>query len=138
MAFTISTVKDTVQNRDVAKPAALLTTIGTLYTNNLTTGLLEVATAALTANQITYRANANIAVIEGLTSVNSAVVSSDDEFVVDTVANSASAENGRRFLVNATGDKLTNGVADNANGVFVQINTVGAAADKKIIARKVA
>jgi hypothetical protein len=41
------------------------------------------------------------------------------------------------MILNATGDKLNNTGTDAAAGVFMQVDVIGAAADKKILARKV-
>lgn len=136
MAFKLNTIKNTVSNRNVIKPAALVTVRGSLYTNNLTTGLLEAATTTTLPTQILYVSNENIAAAQNLTSVNCSIISTDDEFLVDTSANTAAANNGQRMVITAGGATVTNSGTDAPTAPFIQITPVGVAADRKIIAIK--
>lgn len=137
MAFKIATPQGTISNEDRTKTTALVTTIGTLYVNNLSTGALEAAAAAATQTQKFWLANETIAAADARTTVNCALVAPEDELVVDSVNNSNVAHNGQRMILNATGDKVNNTGTDvtGATGVFTQTGTVGAAADKKIRVR---
>lgn len=137
MAFGIKYPKNTIYNEDRTKGSSLVTSIGTLYVNNLSTGALEAAAAAATQSQKFWLANEAIVAADARVSVNCALVSSEDALVVDSVNNSNTAHNGQRMILNATGDKVNNTGTDvtGATGVFTQIGVVGAAADKKIIVR---
>lgn len=136
MSFTIRIPKNTIYNKDRTKASALVTTVGTVYVNNLTTGALEAASASTTQTQKLWIANETIAAADNRLTVNCALVSPEDAIVADSVNNSDATHNGRRMILNATGDKVNN-TADNATtaAVFTQVGVVGAAADKKIIVR---
>jgi len=136
MALTIRIPKNTIYNKDRTKASALVTTVGTVYVNNLTTGALEAASASTTQTQKLWIANETIAAADNRLTVNCALVSPEDAIVADSVNNSDATHNGRRMILNATGDKVNN-TADNATtaAVFTQVGVVGAAADKKIIVR---
>lgn len=137
MAFKLITPKNTRDVRDVKRASAIATTVDALYFNSLTTGAIQLAVAATTANQVLYKANETTA--SGTTPFSATIVSKDDEFIVDTENNSNAAHNGQRMILGTTGLTLNNTGTDVAGttGVFVQLDVVGAAADKKIIARRV-
>lgn len=137
MAFKLITPKNTRDVRSVKRAGALATTVDALYFNSITTGSLQLAVAATTANQVLYKANETTA--SGTTPFSATIVSKDDEFLVDTENNSNAAHNGQRMILGATGLTLNNTGTDvsGTTGVFVQLDVVGAAADKKIIARRV-
>lgn len=136
MAFSIRYPKNTIYNEDRTKASSLVTTTGTLYVNNLTTGVLEAATTTTTQTQKLWVANETIAAADNRVTVNCALISPEDGVVADSVNNSDATHNGRRMILNASGDKVNN-TADNATtaAVFTQTGVVGAAADKKIIVR---
>lgn len=137
MAFKLITPKNTRDIRVVKRAGALATTVDALYFNSITTGSIQLAVAATTANQVLYKANETTA--SGTTPFSATIVSKDDEFLVDTDNNSNAAHNGQRMILGTTGLTLNNTGTDVAGvtGVFVQLDVVGAAADKKIIARRV-
>jgi len=137
MSFKLISPKNTRDLRAVKRAGALATTVDALYFNSITTGSLQLAGVATTANQVLYKANETTA--SGTTPFSATIVSREDEFLVDTTANSNAAHNGQRMIVDATGLLLTNTGTDvpGVTGVFVQLDVVGVAADKKIIARRV-
>lgn len=137
MAFKLITPKNTRDIRSVKRASSIATTAGALYFNSITTGAIQVAGAATTANQVLFLANETTT---ASTSPFSAVIASkEDEFLVDVDNNSNAAHNGQRMILNATGASLTNTGTDVAGvtGVFVQLDVVGVNTDKKIIARRV-
>ena len=136
MAFKLTTPKNTRDVRSVTR-SSLATTTGALYFPSITTGALQLAVAATTANQVLYVSNETL--VSGSTPVSMTVVSKEDEFLVDTVNNSNAAHNGQRMILDATGLLLNNTgtYVPGVTGVFVQLAVVGAAADRKIIARRV-
>lgn len=135
MSFKLTTVKNTRDIKAVKRASSVATTQNILYTFNLSTGAIEAASASTDVNQILFVANETLTA--GTTPFSGTIVARGDEFLVDTVNNSNAAHNGQRMLINATGDKLTNSGTDVTTGVFVQVDVVGAAADKKILARHV-
>lgn len=137
MSFKLTTPKNTRDIRSVKRAGSVATTVDALYFNSITTGSIQLAVAATTANQVLYKANETLAA--GTTPFSATIVSKEDEFIVDTDNNSNAAHNGQRMIVGTTGVTLTNTGTDVAGvtGVFVQLDVVGAAADKKIIARRV-
>lgn len=135
MSFKLTTIKNTRDMRATKRSSSVATTVDYLYTFNLSTGALEAASASTDRTQILFKANESATA--GTTPVSTTIVAPGDEFLVDSVNNSNSAHNGQRMLINATGDKLTNSGTDVTTGVFVQVDVVGAAADKKILARHV-
>lgn len=137
MAFKLITPKNTRDIRSVKRAGSLATTVDALYFNSLTTGSIQLAVAATTANQVLYKANETTTA--STNPFSATIVSREDEFIVDTDNNSNAAHNGQRMIVGTTGLTLTNTGTDVAGvtGVFVQLDVVGAAADKKIIARRV-
>jgi hypothetical protein len=137
MAFKLITPKNTRDVRAVKRASSLATTVGALYFNSITTGALQVAGAATTANQVLYLANETTTA--STTPFSGVITSKEDEFLVDTVNNSNAAHNGQRMILDATGLLLNNTGTDvpGTTGVFQQIDVVGAAADKKILARRV-
>lgn len=135
MSFKLQTIKNTRDVQAVKRASAVATTAGKLYQFSVTTGAAEAAAAATTATQILFLANETTA--SGTTPFSATVVATGDVFLVDTTNNSNSAHNGQRMVLNATGDGLNNTGTDAAAGPFEQVDVVGAAADKKILARKV-
>lgn len=137
MAFKLITPKNTRDVRAVKRASAIATTVDALYFNSITTGAIQLAVAATTSNQVLYKANETTA--SGTTPFSATIVSKDDEFIVDTENNSNAAHNGQRMILGTTGLTLNNTGTDvpGTTGVFVQLDVVGAAADKKIIARRV-
>jgi hypothetical protein len=137
MAFKLITPKNTRDVRAVKRASSIATTVDALYFNSITTGAIQLAVAATTANQVLYKANETTTA--GTTPFSGTIVSKDDEFIVDTVNNSNAAHNGQRMILNTDGLSLNNTGTDvpGVTGVFVQLDVVGAAADKKIIARRV-
>ena len=137
MAFKLITPKNTRDVRSVKRAGSLATTVDALYFNSITTGSIQLAVAATTANQVLYKANETTTA--STNPFSATIVSKDDEFIVDTENNSNAAHNGQRMILGTTGLTLNNTGTDVAGvtGVFVQLDVVGAAADKKIIARRV-
>jgi hypothetical protein len=137
MAFKLITPKNTRDIRSVKRAGSLATTVDALYFNSITTGSIQLAVAATTANQVLYKANETTTA--STSPFSATIVSKDDEFLVDTENNSNAAHNGQRMILGTTGLTLNNTGTDVAGttGVFVQLDVVGAAADKKIIARRV-
>jgi hypothetical protein len=137
MSFKLITPKNTRDIRAVKRAGALATTVDALYFNSVTTGSIQLAVAATTANQVLYKANETTA--SGTTPFSATIVSKDDELLVDTDNNSNAAHNGQRMILGTTGLTLNNTGTDvsGVTGVFVQLDVVGAASDKKIIARRV-
>lgn len=135
MSFKLTTPKNTRELKSIARATALTTTVNFLLKYSLTTGALSAAANTTDANELLFIANESLA--SGTTPVSVTVVDRDDEFLVDTVNNSNSAHNGQRMILDSTGGKLNNTGTDSTTGVFVQVDVVGAAADKKIIARHV-
>ena len=99
------------------------------------TGALIVAGASTDQNQEVYISKQTLA--SGSTPVNCLIVTRGDEFLVDTVNNTAAGQLGQRCVLNSTGDKLNNTGTDATAGVFEIISIVGAAADKQVIAKRV-
>lgn len=139
MSFNLATPKNTRSYLKVPKASGLATTKAALYFFSITTGALQVAGAATTANQILYRASETLVSGDNRTDVHVLEVAQGDTFIVDTVNNSNSAHNGQRMILDATGLLLNNTGTDvpGTTGVFQQIQPVGAAADKKILAQRV-
>ena len=135
MSFKLTTPKNTRELKSVKRATAVATTVNFLYKFSLTTGALTTALAATDADEMLFVANESQA--SGTTPISATVVDRDDEYLVDTVNNSNSAHNGQRMILDATGALLNNTGTDSTTGVFVQVDVVGAAADKKIIARHV-
>lgn len=108
-------------------------TAGQLVKFNLSTGALESTTTTTTQTEAIF------AVLNSVTSGATVSLQATDKttvYVVDTANNSNSAHNGQRMIITAGGLTLTNTGTDvsGATGMFAQIGTVGAAADKKILA----
>lgn len=137
MSFKLTTPKNTRVGEDKTKATNLATTAGVLYQNSVTTGALEAAGASTVATQILWVANESITAGEALAKVSALRVDLGDVFLVDTANNSNSAHNGQRMVLSAGGATLNNTGTDSATGVFQQLNVVGAAADKKILAVRV-
>lgn len=137
MSFKLTTPKNTRVGEDKTKATALATTAGVLYQNSVTTGALEAAGASTVATQILWVANESITAGEALAKVSALRVDLGDVFLVDTANNSNSAHNGQRMVLSAGGATLNNTGTDSATGVFQQLDVVGAAADKKILAVRV-
>lgn len=137
MSFKLTTPKNTRVAEDKTKATSLATTAGVLYQNSVTTGALEAAGASTVATQILWVANESITAGEALAKVNALRVDLGDVFLVDTANNSNSAHNGQRMVLSAGGATLNNTGTDSATGVFQQLDVVGAAADKKILAVRV-
>ena len=137
MSFKLTTVKNTRDMKAVKRAGSLATTKDALYFNSITTGSIQLAGVATTANQVIYLANETT--VASTSPFSATVTAVGDEFVVDTVNNSNAAHNGQRMIVDATGLLLTNTGTDvpGVTGVFVQLDIIGAVADKKIIARRV-
>ena len=137
MSFKLTTPKNTRVGEDKTKATNLATTAGVLYQNSVTTGALEAAGASTVATQILWVANESITAGEALAKVSALRVEKGDVFLVDTANNSNSAHNGQRMVLSAGGATLNNTGTDSATGVFQQLDVVGAAADKKILAVRV-
>jgi hypothetical protein len=137
MSFKLTTPKNTRVGEDKTKATNLATTAGVLYQNSVTTGALEAAGASTVATQILWVANESITAGEALAKVSALRVDQGDVFLVDTANNSNSAHNGQRMVLSAGGATLNNTGTDSATGVFQQLDVVGAAADKKILAVRV-
>lgn len=137
MSFKLTTPKNTRVGEDKTKATNLATTAGVLYQNSVTTGALEAAGASTVATQILWVANESITAGEALAKVSALRVDLGDVFLVDTANNSNSAHNGQRMVLSAGGATLNNTGTDSATGVFQQLDVVGAAADKKILAVRV-
>lgn len=139
MSFNLTTPKNTRSFEKILKASSLVTTKGALYFYSLTTGLLQLAGAATTANQSLWRASETLAAADARTDVHALEVFQGDRFIVDTVNNSNVAHNGQRMILDATGLLLNNTGTDvsGTTGVFTQVGVVGAAADKKILAERV-
>lgn len=137
MSFKLTTPKNTRVGEDKTKATNLATTAGVLYQNSVTTGALEAAGASTVATQILWVANESITAGEALAKVSALRVGLGDVFLVDTANNSNSAHNGQRMVLSAGGATLNNTGTDSATGVFQQLDVVGAAADKKILAVRV-
>lgn len=135
MSFKLTTIKNTRDLRAMKRPTAVATTVSFLYKNSLTTGALVAAGATTDANELLFVANESQA--SGTTPVSGTIVATGDEFLVDTVNNSNSAHNGQRMILSSTEGLINNTGTDSTTGVFVQVDVVGAAADKKILARHV-
>jgi len=137
MSFKLTTPKNTRVGEDKTKATNLATTAGVLYQNSVTTGALEAAGASTVATQILWVANESITAGEALAKVSALRVEKGDVYLVDTANNSNSAHNGQRMVLSAGGATLNNTGTDSATGVFQQLDVVGAAADKKILAVRV-
>jgi len=137
MSFKLTTVKNTRDIRAVKRAGSLATTKDALYFNSITTGSIQLAGVATTANQVIYLANETT--VASTSPFSGTITERGDEFIVDTTANSNAAHNGQRMIVDATGLLLTNTGTDvpGVTGVFVQLDIIGAVADRKIIARRV-
>ena len=129
----LSTPKNSRQVIPKSKLSDTVTTTGTLYTNNLTTGAFEQATASTVKGQALYLANETLSAGDARTNVNVTVLSTEDRYLVDTVNAANAAHNGQRMLLNATGAALTNSGTDAPTGVFIQVDVAGT---NKIIAIK--
>lgn len=137
MSFKLTTPKNTRVGADKTKATSLATTAGIIYQNSVTTGALEASGASTVATQALWIANESITAGEALAKVSAVRADLGDEFLVDTANNSNSAHNGQHMVLSAGGATLNNTGTDSATGVFQQIDVVGAAADKKIIAVRV-
>lgn len=129
----LSTPKNSRQVIPKSKTTVFVTTTGTVYTNNLTTGAFEQATGSTVEGQALYIANETIAAADNRSNVNVTVMSTEDRFLVDTVNAANVAHNGQRMLLDATGAKANNTGTDAPTGVLIQVDTAGT---NKIIALK--
>jgi hypothetical protein len=79
-------------------------------------------------------ANESITATQALTQVLAIEIFENDTFVVDSLNNSNAAHNYQRMILS---DSLTvdNTGVDDANGVVVQVEPFGPAADQKIVVR---
>lgn len=137
MAFKLVAPLNSVNNRSLPKTAATATAVGQLFLFDAATGNVVSASATSTGQNVFWISNSAITAVQALTAVLGTEVRAGDTYQVDTVSNTTSNDNGKKMLIDATGLLLTNAVADNANGVFEQIAIVGAATDKKVLARKI-
>jgi hypothetical protein len=137
MSFKLITPKNTRDVRALKRSSSIASTANALYFQSITTGNAQLAVAATTANQVLFLANETTAA--STQPFSATVVSKEDEFLVDTVNNSNTAHNGQRMILGTDGLTLNNTGTDvpGTTGVFVQLDVVGAAADRKIIARRV-
>lgn len=137
MSFTLVIPKNTRVAEDKTKATSLATTAGVIYQNSVTTGALEAAGASTVQAQVLWRANESITAGEALAKVHALRIDLGDVFLADTANNSNSAHNGQRMVLSAGGATINNTGTDSATGLFQQLDVVGAAADKKILAARV-
>jgi len=97
-------------------------------------GLVVPATNTTVRSEIMGVANESIAAADNLAQVLALEVFENDTWVVDSLNNSNAAHNYQRMILS---DSLTvdNTGIDDANGVVVQVEPYGPAADRKIIVR---
>lgn len=97
-------------------------------------GLVVPATNTTVRSEIMGIANQSIAAVDALTQVLAIEIFENDTFVVDSLNNSNAAHNYQRMILS---DSLTvdNTGVDDANGVVVQVEPFGPAADQKIVVR---
>lgn len=135
MSFSLKTPKNTRNFKDVVRGGSLATTKGALYTISLTTGNLQVAGASTAATQEIYCANQTLSA--GTGAVNCLIVERGDEFLADTVNNTAATHKGQRCVLDATGLLINNTGTDAPAGPFEIVDIVGVAADKKVLVKRV-
>lgn len=134
MSFKPDTIKNTRNFKDVPR-TTLATTAGGLLTLSLTTGLLQVAGVATAQPQEIYLAKETLA--SGTGKVNCLVVERGDEFIADTVNNTAATHVGQRCLIDATGLLINNTGTDAPAGPFEITAVIGLPADKKVLVKRV-
>ena len=61
MSFKLITPKNTRDIRSVKRAGSVAITLDALYFNSITTGSIQLAVAATTANQVLYKANETLA-----------------------------------------------------------------------------
>lgn len=135
MSFKLTTVKNTRDIKAVKRLTSLATTVDALYASPITGGNLAIAGASAVAGMVIYKANETTSA--STSPFSGTIVATGDEFIVDTVNNSSTAHTGQRMAIDATGLLLTNSGTDAPTAAFVQVDVIGVATDKKIIARKV-
>lgn len=133
--FKLTTPKSTRNFKNVVRGGSLATTKGALYTISLTTGNLQVAGASTAIAQEIYLASQTLTA--GTGNVHALVVDKGDEFLADTVNNTAATHKGQRCVLDATGLLINNTGTDAPAGPFEIVEIVGAAADKKVLVKRV-
>jgi hypothetical protein len=115
------------------KASATVTTVNQVLATT-GAGLVVPATNTTVRSEIMGISNESITATQALTQVLAIEIFENDTFVVDSLNNSNAAHNYQRQILS---DSLTvdNAGADDANGVVVQVEPFGPAADKKIIVR---
>ena len=115
------------------KASATVTTVNQVLATT-GAGLVVPATNTTVRSEIMGIANESITATQALTQVLAIEIFENDTFVVDSLNNSNAAHNYQRMILS---DSLTvdNTGVDDANGVVVQVEPYGPAADKKIIVR---
>lgn len=135
MSFKLTTAKNTRNFKDVVRVGSIATTKNALYVISLTTGHLQVAGASTAATQEIYLAHQTLTA--GTGAVNCLIVERGDEFLADTVNNTAATHKGQRCVLDATGLLINNTGTDAPAGPFEIVDIVGAASDKKVIVKRV-
>lgn len=135
MSFKLVTPKNTRNFKEVVRGTSIATTKGALYTLSLTTGNLGVAGASTAATQEIYLASRTLTA--GTTPVHALIVERGDEFLADTVNNTAATHKGQRCVLDATGLLINNTGTDAPAGPFEIVDIVGVAADKKVLVKRV-
>lgn len=135
MSFKLTTPKSTRNFKNVVRGGSLATTKGALYTISLTTGNLQVAGASTAIAQEIYLASQTL--VAGTGNVHALIVDKGDEFLADTVNNTAATQKGQRCVLDATGLLINNTGTDAPAGPFEIVEIVGAAADKKVLVKRV-
>lgn len=134
MSFIQSTIKNPTRSL-----APLAKATGTVITANqvlATTGagLVIPATNTTVRSEIMGISNLAVSAADAQTSVLAIEIFENDTFVVDTTNNSDVADNYQRMIL--TNSLVVNNTGtDDANGVVVQVEPYGPAADRKIIVR---
>ncbi len=110
---------------------------GTVITNRQvlaknSSGLVVPATNTTVRSEIEGISNQAIAAADALTQVPAIEISENDTFIADTLNNTSASHNYQRMIL-STSLVVDNTGTDDANGVVVQVEPYGVAADKKAI-----
>lgn len=133
----LSTPKNTRSYVGLNKPTTLAVAKGGVVMYSPTTGLLQVAGASASQADLLYLSSETISAADAKGSVHALALEHADTFIADTVNNTNATHTGQRMVLDATGLLVNNTGTDAPAGVFEQVATVGAAAEKKILVKRV-
>jgi len=127
-----ATIKNTRELREANKASATVTTLGNILA--ITAGLAVDADSGTVKADFLGICNQTIAEADALTRVSYIVPSDEDTFIIDTTNNSDADHNGQQMVLTDATTANNTGTTD-TDGIVVQVEPYGAAADKKIICK---